>query len=57
MKKSRTAPRRPVKPGQNRDSRNGVFGHPESQLGPLPRVGLDARVSTTHQHMIGMQLR
>ena len=52
-----STPRRPVKPGQNRDSRNGVFGHPESQVGPLPRVGLYARVSTPHQHMIGMQLR
>ena len=50
-------PRRPGKPGQNRDSRDGVFGHPESQVGPLPRVGLYARVSTPHQHTIGMQLR
>ena len=52
-----STPRRPVKPGQNRDSRDGVFGHPESQVGPLPRVGLYARVSTPHQHTIGMQLR
>ena len=29
----------------------------ESQVGPLPRVGLYARVSTPHQHTIGMQLR
>ena len=35
----------------------GVFGHPESQVGPLPRVGLYARVSTPHQHTIRMQLR
>ena len=35
----------------------GVFGHPESQVGPFPRVGLYARVSTPHQHTIGMQLR
>ena len=52
-----STPIRPVKPGQNRDSRNEVFGHPESQASPLPRVGLDARVSTPHQHTIGMQLR
>ena len=52
-----STPRRPGKPGQNRDSRDGVFGHPESQVGPLPRVGLYARVSTPHQHTIGMQLR
>ena len=52
-----STPRRPVKPGQNRDARDGVFGHPESQAGPLPRVGLYARVSTPHQHTIGMQLR
>ena len=37
--------RNPGKPGQNRDSRDGVFGHPESQVGPLPRVGLYALVS------------
>ena len=30
---------------------------PESQVGPFPRVGLYARVSTPHQHTIGMQLR
>ena len=53
----KSTPRRPGKPGQNRDSRDGVFGHPESQVGPLPRVGLYARVSTPHQHTIGMQLR
>ena len=35
----------------------GFFGHPESQVGPFPRVGLYARVSTPHQHTIGMQLR
>ena len=52
-----STPRRPGKPGQNRDSRDGVFGHPESQVGPFPRVGLYARVSTPHQHTIGMQLR
>ena len=52
-----STPRRPGKPGQNRDSRDGVFGHPESQVGPLPRGGLYARVSTPHQHTIGMQLR
>ena len=38
-----STPRRPGKPGQNRDSRNEVFGYPESQASPLPRVGLDAR--------------
>ena len=43
-----STPRRPGKPGQNRDSRDGVFGHPESQLGPLPRVGFYARVLTPH---------
>ena len=53
----KSTPRRPGKPGQNRDSRDGVFGHLESQVGPLPRVGLYARVSTPHQHTIGMQLR
>ena len=53
----KSTPRRPGKPGQNRDSRDGVFGHPESQVGPLPRVGLYARVSTPHEHTIGMQLR
>ena len=53
----KSTPRRPGNPGQNRDSRDGVFGHPESQVGPLPRVGLYARVSTPHQHTIGMQLR
>ena len=37
--------------------RDGVFGHPESQVGPLPRVGLYARVSTPHQNTTGMQLR
>ena len=52
-----STPRRPGKPGQNRDSRDGVFGHLESQVGPLPRVGRYARVSTPHQHTIGMQLR
>ena len=52
-----STPRRPGKPGQNRDSRDGVFGHPESQVGPFPRVGLYARVSTPHQHTIGVQLR
>ena len=52
-----STPRRPGKPGQNRDSRDGVFGHPESQVGPLPRVGLYARVSTPHQNTTGMQLR
>ena len=52
-----STPRRPGKPGQNRDSRDGVFGHLENQVGPLPRVGLYARVSTPHQHTIGMQLR
>ena len=57
MATPKSTPRRPGKPGQNRDSRDGVFGHPESQVGPLPRVGLYARVSTPHQHMIGMQLR
>ena len=40
-----STPRRPGKPGQNRDSRDGVFGHPESQVGPLPRVGLYGLVS------------
>ena len=49
----KSTPRRPGKPGQNRDSRDGVFDHPESQVGPLPRVGLYARVSTPHQHTIG----
>ena len=53
----KSTPRRPGNPGQNRDSRDGVFGHPESQFGPLPRVGLYARVSTPHQHTIRMQLR
>ena len=57
MAMPKSTPRRPGKPGQNRDSRDGVFGHPESQVGPLPRVGLYARVSTPHQHTIGMQLR
>ena len=57
MAMPKSTPRRPVKPGQNRDSRDGVFGHPKSQVGPLPRVGLYARVSTPHQHTIGMQLR
>ena len=56
MAMPKSTPRRPGKPGQNRDSRDGVFGHPESQVGPLPRVGLYARVSTPHQHTIGMQL-
>ena len=57
MAMTKSTPRRPGKPGQNRDSRDGVFGHLESQVGPLPRVGLYARVSTPHQHMIGMQRR
>ena len=57
MAMPKSTPRRAGKPGQNRDSRDGVFGHPESQVGPLPRVGLYARVSTPHQHTIGMQLR
>ena len=57
MATPKSTPRRPGKPGQNRDSRDGVFGHPGSQVGPLPRVGLYARVSTPHQHTIGMQLR
>ena len=57
MAMTKSTPRRPGKPGQNRDSRDGVFGHLESQVGPLPRVGLYARVSTPHQHTIGMQLR
>ena len=46
MAMPKSTPRRPGKPGQNRDSRDGVFGHLESQVGPLPRVGLYARVST-----------
>ena len=57
MAMPKSTPRRSGKPGQNRDSRDGVFGHLESQVGPLPRVGLYARVSTPHQHTIGMQLR
>ena len=57
MAMPKSTPRRPGNPGQNRDSRDGVFGHLESQVGPLPRVGLYARVSTPHQHTIGMQLR
>ena len=57
MAMPKSTPRRPGNPGQNRDSRDGVFGHPESQVDPLPRVGLYARVSTPHQHTIGMQLR
>ena len=48
MAMPKSTPRRPGKPGQNRDSRDGVFGHPEGQVGPLPRVGLYARVSTPH---------
>ena len=35
----------------------GFLATPKSQVGPLPRVGLYARVSTPHQHTIGMQLR
>ena len=57
MAMPKSTPRRPGNPGQNRDSRDGVFGHPESQFGPLPRVDLYARVSTPHQHTIRMQLR
>ena len=57
MAMPKSTPRRPGKPGKNRDSRDGVFGHPESQVGPLSRVRLYARVSTPHQHTIGMQLR
>ena len=57
MAMPKSTPRRPGNPGQNRDSRDGVFGHPESQFGPLPRVGLYARVSTPHQNTTGMQLR
>ena len=57
MAMTKSTPRRPGKPSQNRDSRDGVFGHPESHVGSLPRVGLYARVSTPYQHMIGMQLR
>ena len=57
MAMPKSTPRRPGKPGQNRDSRDGVFGHLESQADALPRVGLYARVSTPHQHTIGMQLR
>ena len=53
----KSTPRRPVRPGQNRGSRDEVFGHPENQPGPLFRVGLYARVSTPNQHTIGMQLR
>ena len=45
------------KGGTCKTTRDGVFGHPESQFGPLPRVGLYARVSTPHQHTIRMQLR
>ena len=55
MAMPKSTPRRPGKPGQNRDSRDGVFGHPESQVGPLPRVGLYARVSTPHQNTTGMR--
>ena len=43
--------------GQKPHCASLYFGHPESQVGPLPRVGLDARVSMPHQHTIGMQLR
>ena len=57
MAMPKSTPRRPGNPGQNRDSRDGVFGHPESQVGPLPRGGLYARVSTPHQNTTGMQLR
>ena len=57
MAMPKSTPRRPGNPGQNRDSRDGVFGHSESQVGPLPRVGLYARVSTPHQNTTGMQLR
>ena len=53
----KSTPARPVKPGQNSRRRDGVFGHPENQPGPLPRVGLYARVLTLHQHTIAMQLR
>ena len=35
----------------------GFLATSKSQVGPLPRVGLNARVSTPHQHTIGMQLR
>ena len=35
----------------------GFLATPESQVGPLPRVGLYARVSTPHQNTTGMQLR
>ena len=47
----KSTPRRPGKPGQNRDLRDGVFGHPESQVGPLPRGGLYApRLDTASAH-------
>lgn len=57
MAMPKPTPQRPRKPGLNRSSRSGVFGHPESQAGPLPRVGLYARVSAPHQKTIEMQLR
>ena len=51
MAMPKSTPRRPVNPGQNRDSRDGVFGHPESQVGPLPRVGpLRPRFDTASAH-------
>ena len=35
----------------------GFLATPKARFCPLPRVGLYARVSTPHQHTIGMQLR
>ncbi len=35
----------------------GFLATSKARVGPLPRVGLYARVSTPHQHTIGMQLR
>ena len=52
-----STPIRPGKPGQNRDSRDGVFGHPESQVGPLPRVDLYARNNTVTCPRFGPRLK
>ena len=35
----------------------GFLATPKAQVGPFPRVGLYTRVSTPHQHTIGVQLR
>ena len=51
MAMPKSTPRRPGNPGQNRDSRDGVFGHPESPGRPAPsRRPLRPRFDTASAH-------